>query len=886
MAKKISALNEPTVNPYDLDNLFALGYEKDKDKLTNVQINQRGLRDAILSNISNAIYTSSDDGSTNITLKDKIDALYNELSALSTTTGANIDDIRAKLSSIFTDENISDEDIMSFINEGKKYSASSIEIFKAIIEKIKELHENQIDDDEPSSPSVIDTTEIENEIAKLRNVIGLNADIICPDKPFDTLDNFSPEEGSAENDYNIAAKKYNDTLAKYAIVSLGDYSKKGIINISAIASVNTSINGISDYFNIDNISIDSSNEYIDYSKISEQIDNSIITLNDINNVCDIIPLFYNKEDSSENSEETDTYIRQLNNITEELANIDAYNFITYGYPSIIVELLNDISNDYTKITNNLNKSKWTTINSIKENLDALIEDLKSLLNLEDDDSIDFDLVKEKIGTFTESLKNNFSKISSSDETLLEQLPEKTKNQRDAIASNLGAVSQLIENLDIYELEGLLCTYYDEVKTEFSTLTTIPENIEEGKIKDNAQIKKVRDLLFDSDDDYNDYGFDIKDRSSSYIRSEIDSIKEYWSSTGKFNKTSVEFYFGHVKNIIASKSFVTPTAKNTEGTENIFDNFFNDLKICLDTYGCYWTSEEDKSEIFIEINKKLNDIELLEFINVTKEDGTYLNKKIEISSTDIIDDKAEIIKNNLIKLGDSISGGTGVTKNELEEELNDELTPIKANITDINADITGIEADITNIEADITDIEGNISTIKKRLDIEVPGRINAESDKILNNLEPKINSNSNLLAENTTKLNHLSDNIQNYAGFINYNDICNEIETDLEQIIVEGKVYYKYKTPESGILYITKGESNFIKFIPYTNLVEDENGKYSLNEFYKSLYCPEEGLNVPFISINLLKGNGIIFPSDINQKLYFIPYLTATEIDDIIKGQLT
>lgn len=874
MAKKISELKEPTV--YNLDKIFALGYVANDGLNTNVKIKQ----DVILSKIWDVAYDISDDGLTKTTLRNKIDALSDELSQLSDTTGSFITDtdLQEKLSSIFTDENISDKDIISFINdniaEGTKLSASSVYIFNTIIKKIKELHENQTgNNNNPSSPSLIDTTEIENKIDKLKNAIGLNEDIKCPNKPFDTLDSFNPEENSAENSYNIAAKKYNDTLAKYTIISLGNYSKKGIINISAVASINTSINGISSYFNIGNISVDSSNEYIDYSEISEQIDNSSITLNDINNVCDIIPLFYDKEDSSENNEEPDTYISQLNNITEELANIDAYNFIANSYPSIIVSLLDDISNDYTKIADNLNKSKWTTINNIKEDLDVLIEDLKSLLNLENENSIDFDSVKEKIGTLTESLKNNFSGLSTSDNILLEQLPEKTKNQRDTITSNLGAVSQLIENLDIYELEQLLCDYYDGVKTAFSTLTAIPENFNEGKIKDNAQIIEVRNLLFDSNYNYKDYGFYIYVPSSSYIRSEIDSIKEYWLDTNKFNKTSVEFYFGHVKNIIASKSFVTPTAKDTE---DVFNKFFDDLKICLDTYGCYWTSEEDKSEIFIKINEKLYDIELLNFINATKEDGTYLDKRIEISSTTIIDDKAEIIKNNLIKLGESISGdNVGVTENRLNERLNP-----------IETDINNIKPKIGAFETHINTFETHISTIGKKIDIELPGRIDAESNKLLNNLEPKINSNSNLLAENITKVNHLSDNIQNYSGFINYDIVHNEIDTeDIDSfgiVTIKGSpiTYKRYETDESGILYIIKGESPTIKFIPYTNLNTETN--YEPNEFYKSLYCSEEGLNVPFISINLLKGSGIIFPSDNSQKLYFIPYLTVAEIDDIIK----
>lgn len=874
MAKKISALNEPTVEPYDLDNLFALGYEINKDKLTNVKINQGSLRDAILSKTLDVEYSSSPDGSNIITLKDKIDTLSNELSSLSTTTGSFVTSsyVDEKLSSIFTDKNIGDEAIISFIKdniaEGEKVYVSSVEIFNAIIKKIKELHENQMeDDDDPSSPTLIDTTEIENKIDKLENVLGLNADIKCPDDiEFAIPSSF----GNAEKSYIDAAEKYNDTLEKYKVVSSDDYSKKGIVSSSVtdkINDINESILDISTHFVINPISATLTGKYIDYSEISNLITNCRDAINGINNICDIIPLFYYEEGSSQDSQDTNNYIKKLSDIKNELDNIDVNGFIENGYSSIILSLLDNISESYTEIENKLTiNDKWSSIISANDELDTHIADLSTLLNLENEDSIDFNSIKNKIATFYDVLKTNFEELSTTTDSktiTLKQLPEETKNYRDNITSILSTFEELVENKDINELEELLYTYYKEIKGAFETLTAIPTNITETDIKNNAKIKEVKEILFDENGNYkSNYGFDINSKSSLYIKSEIDSIKNYWFSNSAVkldNKEAVDAYFKHVDNIIASKAFAN---QNNQG---LFEDFFNKLKNCLDTYNCYWSGNVDKGDGFAAIYNNLYNIDLKKFINAVGKDegGAYLDEKIITASSPIINSETEIIKNNLIKIGNSISGAAGVSEDRLTEALNSLETNIK---NEFGNNINTINTNINN-----------------RLDIEVPSRINAESDKILNNLEPKINSNSNLLTENITKLNHLSDNIQNYGGFIDYDIVRDEIDTDsLGIVTVKGSAitYKKYEVSESGILYIIKGESSVIKFIPYTTLDIETN--YEPNEFYKSLYCPEEGLNVPFISINLLKGNGIIFPSDVTQKLYFIPYLTVTEIDNIIK----
>ena len=483
MAKKISDLNEPTVKPYDLNNLFALGYEKDKDKLTNVRINQGKLRNVILSKIWDVVYDISDDGSTETTLKNKIKALSNELSALSTTTEADINDIRVKLSSIFTDKNISDEDIMSFINKDKKDSASSIEIFKAIIEKIKELHENQIDDDNdnPSNPPLIDTTEIENKINKLENVIGLN-DVVYSTVQFVTPDSFSTAEGSAENDYNINAKEYNDTLAKYMVISSKEYGKKGIISkedaTSIINNINKSIESVSEHFIISSINIESSDDYIDYSKIDNLIESCNDTISTINDICDIIPLFYYEDGTSQDSQ-NNNYIKKLSDIKNELNTIDINDFIEGGYSSTILTLLDDISESYTEIKNklNTNENKWNNIISVTEILDTEVTELRKLLNLENEDAIDFDSIKTKIGNFYDNLKLNFDGLSisiNSNTIALKQLPEETKNQRDNITSSLVTFVQLVENPDIYELEKLLYNYYKDIEDAFETADNTAE----------------------------------------------------------------------------------------------------------------------------------------------------------------------------------------------------------------------------------------------------------------------------------------------------------------------------------------------------------------------------------------------------------------------------
>lgn len=882
MVKKISELNEPTYKLDDLNKLFTLGYKIGEDGLnTNVKINQSSLRDAILSNISNAIYSSSSDGSNKVTLKNKIDALSDELSQLSATTGSFItnDDLQEKLSSIFTDENINDEDIISFINdniaESTKEYASSVDIFNTIIKKIKELHENQIenDDDEPSNPPLTDTTEIENKIIKLENVLGLNADIKCPNIEFDIPSNFSDTEKS----YIDAAKNYNDTLGKYIVISSDDYSKKGIVDSSVtdkkITDINKSIPNISTHFVINPISVTLTGKYIDYSNISNLIINCRDTINSINNICDIIPLFYYEEGSSQDSQDANNYVKKLSDIKGELNTIDVNGFIENDYPSIILSLLDNITESYTEIESNLNvNDNWSGIISVNDELDNLIAELRTLLNLENEDAIDFDLIKSKISNFYSALETNFKNLSTtinSETITLKQLPEETKIDRDNITSILSSFEELVENPNINELEKSLYDHYKDIENAFKNLTAIPADITELAIKNNTKIIEVKEILFDEYGNYNsDYGFDINSKNSLYIKSEIDSIKNYWLPGGLDDEEDIDAYFKHVENIIASKAFAI------QNKQELFEAFFNGLKICLDTYNCYWSGNVNKGNDFAMIYNKLYDIELLQFINVVgeNEDGAYLKEKIIAASSPMINSETEIIKNNLIKIGEFISGASGVT----EDRLSERLKPIEDDIIDIKDDITDIETDITNIE-------DNISTIKKRLDIEVPGRINAESDKILNNLEPKIISNSNLLAENITKVNHLSDNIQNYSGFINYDIVHDEIDIDsLGIITVKGSTttYKRYEADESGILYIIKGESTAIKFIPYTILDTETN--YEPNEFYKSLYCSEEGLNVPFISINLLKGSGVIFPSDVNQKLYFIPYLTVAEIDDIIK----
>ena len=131
-----------------------------------------------------------------------------------------------------------------------------------------------------------------------------------------------------------------------------------------------------------------------------------------------------------------------------------------------------------------------------------------------------------------------------------------------------------------------------------------------------------------------------------------------------------------------------------------------------------------------------------------------------------------------------------------------------------------------------------------------------------------------------ELKTVKSNISNYAGFIDFGIEPEILTVDMDpgnMVIIDRIYYYKLTMTNSGILYISKKDNNPIKFIPYRH----DGTSIKLSDFWKNVYCPENGLEQDLVSIPMLKNTGILIPQNTEMDIKFMPYISSEVIDNII-----
>lgn len=842
MPTKISNLTPFPVEK-DSANLFALGYEEsDTGTKTNYRINLKEFIGKQLESINSNVTSlntllSNFSGDTVIvdfmegslpegvepTVTNTISKLIDEINNIDGTTNtADITEIQnyrnavealsEKLAKLLEGEDIKEDELSITTKLGN--------LLNLIKNKIEYLDANIGAGSSNNTDANISKLEIrientENEIENLEVAIGINNEIDGSKL------NYFPE--NYDNDvlktYIDLAKNFNTNLFIYKTYEDGNEIIDKNIVLNIYNNIKNYRDQIANYFPISDFDFSSINSietdergYISYSSINDTTSNIKINIASVNDLILTIKKF--------NSEPNGEHINSLNEYKNELENNENTNSLQ--------TLLETIKTDYNLIKTNLTHesvaSKWSEIKNNIDGLDDFINNLNELTVEE---------IKNKISELLITLNNNFISIKYNQETNIFDIVSLVEENAKNINSELDLVFN--EKIIVNKTEQLkkLEKNYNEIEIEFKNLTKVKFN-NNGTIDvtTNAAIVNINSLLQDPK-------FNTNKLSSTYVNEEISkAINKYNNITTIID---LEDYITHIKNISNSKSFVQPK----EAEEDKFNTFFENLEINLTDYNYYWIN--GIAENLKDINRCLYDITLVAFINRLK-DGKYLEYKI-IENTNIISEninsEIEVLKNNLVTIANNFSEKSGLVEEDLD--------PVIQSVASLSTVVNSLDNKVTN---------------------EIPARINIETNKVRESLEPKI-------IQQTNDLTNFKNNIQNYNGFIRFDENPNEITVDEENaaLTLDEQNYYKLEVSESGILYIIKGESTNIKFIPYT---KDNNNNLNINDFYKNLYCSEEGLNVPFITISILKNNGILLPEGFTEKFYFIPYLSITEIDNIIK----
>lgn len=839
MPTKISDLNLfPVEN--DSSNLYTLGYDgADTGTKTNYRINLKEFIDkqlessninsnitslnTLLSNFSDNIVIKNFMGDVEFTVTDTISKLIDEINNIDgTTSSADITKIQNYKDEI---EDVSKK--LAQLLEGEDINEDELlittelgNLLNLIKNKIEYLDANIGTGSSNNTDADILKLETrientENEIENLEVAIGINNEIDSSKL------NYFPE--NYDNDvlktYIDLAKNFNTNLFIYKTYEDGNEIIDKNIVLNIYNNIKNYRDQIANYFPIGDFDFSSINsietDERGYISYSSINDTTSNIKINIALVNDLI-LTIKKFNSEPNGE----HINSLNEFKNELENNENTNSLQ--------TLLETIKTDYNLIETNLTHesvtNKWLGIEKEIDGLEDFINNLNKLTIEE---------IKNKISELLTTLNNNFISINYNQETNIFNIASLVEENIKNINSELDLVFK--EKIIVNKTEQLkkLAKNYNEIEIEFKNLTKVKFN--NSGIIDvtiNAAIVNINNLLQDPE-------FNTNKLSSTYVNEEISkAINKYNNITTIID---LEDYITHIKNISNSKSFVQPK----EAEEDKFNTFFENLEINLTDYNYYWIN--GIAENLKDINRCLYDITLVAFINRLK-DGKYLESKI-IENTNIISEninsEIEVLKNNLVTIANNFSEKSGLVEEDLD--------PVIQSVASLSIVVDTLDNKVTN---------------------EIPARINIETNKVRESLDSKI-------VQQTNDITNFKNNIQNYNGFIRFDEEPEKITVDEENVALtlDEQNYYKLEVNESGILYIIKGESTNIKFIPYT---KDNDNNLNINDFYKNLYCPEEGLNVPFIIISILKNNGILLPEGFTEKFYFSPYLSITEIDNIIK----
>lgn len=849
MPTKISSLNEFQAEYDDSSNFYALGYnEADDGTKTNYRINLKDLIEKAIENVDKQVdslnkllsefskdetiktFLESNDNTNKGEVTQVVSKLIEKISNLNDSSNTtDVSDLKTYKENIETES----VNLANLLNGTNKDEISIItelgNLLNLIINKTQYLEANIGTGSDDSGGQInTDTSDLENRIENVEIAIGLNEETGTSSIP--EFPTYPKDQVPSDLEiYNDAATKFNSDLITY------QSDDAAIINKSKaneyINNIINEENNIAEYFPITTVSeisndvIADTNGDISYTVVDDKISSINASISIIKTLNENIKKF-----NSEKGEEGE-YISSLNEVEATIKDLEEQGESIYTDVDNLKNLLTNIKDDYDFIQNKLKdesvSSKWSNVVESIEGIDDLIDALE---NSEILDTIKgkFDKVKpiiDEIFTNTQHDENNtiFAVVSIVETNI--------KN----IDDYLNSLEQLKITVDKVVLAQNLLKNYNEIKSQFEDLTKPVLS----ETKNNEAITAINDALSKSSDYY-----DSTALSATYINNEIINANEIYKY-GFDKEEEITQYIECIKNIYKSKSFV----KSKDNIDD-FNKFFDDLEKYSNYYNCYWkdTDTNTISDKLIEISEVLNDFILIAFISKF-ENGKYLESKI-LESADTISEnitsEIEVIKNNLIKISENVTNESAVGEEDFKE--------VKTNIEEVTTNIEDLQNKVTN---------------------EIPARINIETNKVRESLEEKI-------IQQTNDLTNFKNNIQNYNGFISFNTAPEEItvSTSGEALPLNEQNYYKLEVTDSGILYIIKGESTNIKFIPYT---KDGDNTLSINDFYKNLYCSEEGLNVPFITIPILKNNGILLPEGFTEKFYFIPYLTVTEIDNIIKA---
>ena len=853
MPTKISSLTRfPVEN--NSSNLYALGYDgADTSTKTNYRINLKEFIDKQLESINSHITSIntlllnfSDNtvinnfmGDVKPTVTNTISKLIDEINNIDgTTNSADITEIKnyrnavealsEKLTKLLEGEDINEDKLSITTKLGN--------LLNLIRNKIQYLDANiGTGSNNSGGQTNIDTSELEDRIRNVETAIGLNEEDNSNSIPKFPTYTISADLKDLET-YNTAATIFNSDLTTYLNDNAAIINKsKAADCIKKIISEETNI---ANYFpitivsNIGNDILEDANGNISYTIVDDKILSINTSLSIIKTLNENIKKF--EISTSTDNPIQGEYINSLNEVEDFIKALKEQGVSVYEDADNLKNLLTNIKNDYdsiqSQLRNELVSSYWS---NVPENIEGIDELIEALENNEILDVIEGNVLKVSStinNIFINIIKYKENENDVTDKTIFDVVSIVETNIKN-INDNLDSLNQLKITIDKANLSQKLLKNYEIIKDQFNILTLVDLN----NLTNNTAINEINVLL-------NNPAYDSNVLSAAYIEGERTKANELYTK-GIKSEAELAQYIECIKNIYKSKSFVKP--KNNDTDQTAFNNYFNNLEKYSNQYNCYW--KDTISSQLIDISETLDNIILISFISKFI-NGKYLETKILESAETISENiysEVEVIKNNLITLSGKVTNSSGVTYEDLD-----------------------------NVAQNVTSLSNIVVTLDNKVTNEIPARINIETNKVRENLDSKI-------AQQTNDITNFKNNIQNYNGFIRFDEEPETITVDEENVTLtlDEQNYYKLEVNESGILYIIKGEATNIKFIPYT---KDNDNNLNINDFYKNLYCSEEGLNVPFITISILKNNGILLPEGFTEKFYFIPYLSITEIYNIIK----
>lgn len=887
MAKKISELS-----PYDgfesIENLYALGYNgADGSSTSNYRISLKKLLDKIwevkvkdadttlkdrLDNLTDAIESISSEDSELLAGFENDETIKNFFENIQVEDGSDktitatfiISEIIKKIN--YPEEfKLTDKELIDKVRDDLDINSFTLkEFLLKIIDKISTQggSGNNPEDKPESGPTENpenNDSSLDLRISVIERAINIDDKLNASGKELYIVDSTSPEDFRT---YKEMAESYNSLLKSYAenngqLINKDNAQEK--LNVIKGDDKNHGLNYIeSTYFTYEQSTLTLSSEAdadgnISYDEVTEIKDNISKRLSEITNICDII----NKFDNDNSTSDTENYIYKFENIYNEFINDVSENYNI----SSLSALLNDIKKDRDELDGNLQSSKWYI--DILSSVNTCIEIINSK-------AVDDIISKDEISGSLEQIKTDLpSSIVLSESFVVSEVITEIKTIINDIDSKLLEIVPI--EIDKNEIIEELKSLYEEIETEFDNLISKnspesinqePPSVSEEDISKNFAIQSLKTLLNEA----NKY-FDINDTSSKYISNKINEAKQISLSS----KQELDSFIKHIKDIYDSKDFI-------QERKTGFDEYFEDLNRYSSDYKYYWNSSfvggeltiSDYSNILIEIAEKLYNPELITFDKSLS--GELLEVAIDNShdklKAELKDAFYPVIRENVLAIYKSTPTGEVGNFSETLTEHTNAITTLNNAITTLNNTVENVKTEVSYIDPKfkvINDkISTNIASINEKLSI---------SEIQIDSLEEKSES----LSE---ELKTVKSNISNYAGFIDFGIEPEILTVDMDpgnMVIIDRIYYYKLTMTNSGILYISKKDNNPIKFIPYRH----DGTSIKLSDFWKNVYCPENGLEQDLVSIPMLKNTGILIPQNTEMDIKFMPYISSEVIDNII-----